>query len=65
MKSDNRKKACVLQPIPLPEWAWQQITTDLMIDLPELEGKTAVAMFVDRLTKNGAFLSLHQGNYSR
>ena len=51
MKSDNRKKAGVLQPIPLPERAWQQITTDLVTDLPESDGKTAVAVFVDRLTK--------------
>ena len=51
MKSDNRKKAGVLQPIPLPERPWQQITTDLVTDLPESDGKTAVAVFVDRLTK--------------
>ena len=51
MKSDNRQKAGVLQPIPLPERAWQQITTDLVIDLLESDGKTAVAVFVDRLTK--------------
>ena len=40
-----------MQPIPLPERAWQQITTDLVTDLPESDGKTAVAVFVDRLTK--------------
>ena len=51
MKSDNRKKAGALLPIPLPERAWQQITTDLVTDLPESEGNTAVAVFVDRLTK--------------
>ena len=51
MKSDNRKKAGELQPIPLLEKAWQQITTDLVTDLPESEGKTAVVVFVDCLTK--------------
>ena len=51
MKSDNRKKAGVLQPTPLPERAWQQITTDLITNLPESEGKTAITVFVDRLTK--------------
>ena len=40
-----------MQPIPLPERAWQQITTNLVTDLPELDGKTAIAIFVDRLTK--------------
>ena len=51
MKSDHRKKAGLLQPIPLPERKWQQITTDLVTDLPESEGMTAIAVFVDRLTK--------------
>ena len=51
MKSDNQKKAGELQPIPLPERAWQQITTDLVTNLPESEGKTVIAVFVDRLTK--------------
>ena len=51
MKSDNRKKASKMQPIPLPNRAWQQITTDLVTDLPESDGKTAIAIFVDSLTK--------------
>ena len=45
------KKAGALQPIPLPEWKWQQITTNLVTDLPESEGKTAIAVFMDRLFK--------------
>ena len=51
MKSDNREKAGALQPIPLPKRAWQQITTNLVTDLPESESKTAVAVFVDHLNK--------------
>ena len=51
VKSDHRKKAGALQPIPLLEWKWQQITTDLVTNLPESEGKTAIAVFVDRLSK--------------
>ena len=50
-KSDNRNKVCEMQPIPLLKRAWQQITTDLVIDLPESEGKTTIAVFVDCLTK--------------
>ena len=51
VKSDHRKKAGALQPIPLLERKWQQITTDLVMDLQESEGKTAIAVFVDRLSK--------------
>ena len=50
MKSDNQKKAGELQPIPLPEGVWQQITSDLVTNLPESEGKTGIAVFVERLT---------------
>ena len=51
MKSDHKKKVGLLQPIPLLERKWQQMTTNLVIDLPESEGMTAIAIFVDRLTK--------------
>ena len=51
MKSQNRAKSALLQPIPIPERKWQQITTDLVTDLPESKGYTAIAVFVDRLTK--------------
>ena len=51
VKSDNRKVAGPLQPIPPPERKWSQVTTDLVTDLPDSEGYTAVAVFVDRLTK--------------
>ena len=40
----------VLQPIPLLERKWQQITTTLFTDLLESDGKTAIAVFVDRLS---------------
>ena len=51
MKSNNRRKAGELQPIPLPERGWRQITTDMVIDFPESEGKTIIIVFVDHLTK--------------
>ena len=51
VKSDHRKKAGALQSIPLLERKWQQIITDLVTDLPKSEGKIAIAVFVDRLSK--------------
>ena len=51
MKSDHRKKAGLLQPIPIPTRKWEQMTTYLVIDLPPLDGYTVVVVFVDRLTK--------------
>ena len=51
MKFDNRKKAGLLQPIPIPSRKWEQITTDLVTDLPPLGGYTTIAVFMDRLIK--------------
>ena len=51
MKSDNRAKAGLLQPLPIPVKKWAQVTTDLVTDLPDSHGFTAIAVFVDRLTK--------------
>ena len=51
IKSDNRKKAGLLQQIPIPSRKWEQITTDLVTDLPPSGGYIAIAVFVDRLTK--------------
>jgi hypothetical protein len=51
MKSDNRAKAGLLQPLEIPTRKWAQVTTDLVTDLPESDGFTAVAVFVDRYTK--------------
>ena len=51
MKSNNRKKVSLLQPIPIPSMKWEQITTDLAMDLPPPVGHTAIIVFVDHLTK--------------
>ena len=51
MKSDHRKKVEPLQPIPIPTKKWEQIITDLVIDLPPSDGYTAIVAFVDCLTK--------------
>ncbi|KAL3153599.1 hypothetical protein ABBQ32_14155 [Trebouxia sp. C0010 RCD-2024] len=51
-KSSNEKPAGLLQPLPVPEFRWQRVTVDFIQDLPETKaGHTAVAVFVDRLSK--------------
>ena len=51
MNPDHRKKSGLLQPIPIPTRKWEQVTTDLVTDLPVSDGHTAIAVFVDRLSK--------------
>lgn len=56
MKNETGQQKGLLQPLPIPTRKWQQVTTDLVTDLPPSEGYTAVAVFVDRLTKYCVFV---------
>ena len=51
MKLDSRAKAGLLKPLEIPSRKWAHVTTDLVIDLPESNGFTAIIVFVDKLTK--------------
>ena len=51
MKSDNRAKAGLLQPLEIPSRKWAHVTTDLVTDLPVSNGFTAIIVFVDKLSK--------------
>ena len=46
-KSENQAPKGLRQAIPVPTAKWEQITTDLVTDLPESHGFSAVAVFVD------------------
>ena len=50
-KYETKKPAGELQPIPIPTKKFEQITTDLVTDLPPSSGFDSVVVFVDRLTK--------------
>ena len=51
MKSDNRAKAGLLQPLEIPSQKWAHVTTDLITDLPEPNGFMTIIVFIDKLTK--------------
>ena len=51
MKSNNKAKAGLLQPLEIPSRKWAHVTTDLVTDLPESNGFTVIVIFVDKLTK--------------
>ena len=50
-KSENRKKAELLQSISIPSKKREQITIGLVMDLLPLIGYIAIVVFVDGLTK--------------
>jgi hypothetical protein len=47
-----------LQPLPMPDMAWQHITMDFIEALPKSEGKDTILVVVDKLTKYAHFIPL-------
>ena len=51
-KPVNQKPIGLLKPLPIPDKRWQQVTIDLITQLPETKnGHDAIVVFVDKLTK--------------
>ena len=52
-KPSNSKIIGLLQPLPIPEDKWEQVSMDLITQLPACKGTgyTAIVTIVDRLTK--------------
>lgn len=48
----------LLQPLPIPQKIWTNISMDLIVGLPPCKGKTIILVVVDRLTKYAQFLAL-------
>jgi len=59
-KSPQHAKYGLLQPLEVPYAAWSSISTDLITQLRESQGKTQIMVVVDRFTKMGHFIGLHE-----
>ena len=56
---EHQRPAGFLQPLPIPEWKWEDITMDFVTGLPRTPtGKDAIWVIVDRLTKSAHFLAI-------
>ncbi|CAA0814232.1 Unknown protein [Striga hermonthica] len=58
VKSSNQPPAGLIQPLPIPEQVWEDVTMDFIVGLPPSDGKTVIMVVVDRLTKFVHFESL-------
>lgn len=59
-KASNRKKAGLLQPLPIPAYRWHTITMDFIVQLPKSTGGyDAIFVVVDKLSKRAYFIPTH------
>lgn len=57
-KHTNLKPAGFLQPLPVPQDSWQDLTMDFIEGLPKSKGYDVIMVIVDRLTKYAHFVPL-------
>ena len=57
VKAEHQVPPSLLNPLPIPEWKWDNITMDFVSDFPLTQRKHDVVwLIVDRLTKSAHFL---------
>jgi len=57
-KSDNAASPGLLQPLPIPERIWCDVSMDFIDGLPLSNGKSVIMVVVDRLSKAAQFIAL-------
>ena len=61
LKPERKKPFGLMQPLPVPEWKWENITMDFVYKLPRTRnGYDGIWVIVDRLTKLAHFIPVRE-----
>ncbi|CAN6710987.1 unnamed protein product [Malus baccata var. baccata] len=61
VKAERKKPFGRMQPLPVPQWKWENITMDFVYKLPRTQnGFDGVWVVVDRLTKSAHFIPVRE-----
>ncbi|XP_068344093.1 uncharacterized protein [Pyrus communis] len=61
VKAERKKPFGLLQPLPVPKWKWENITTDFVYKLPRTHnGFDGIWVIVNRLTKSTHFIPVRE-----
>ncbi|KAI3813749.1 hypothetical protein L1987_18481 [Smallanthus sonchifolius] len=65
VKAEHQKPCGKMQPLPIREWKWEEITMDFITKLPRTaKGNDTIWVIVDRLTKSSHFLPIRETSSS-
>ena len=56
-KTERKKEAGLLQPLPVPERPWLSISMDFISGFPKVNGKASIMVVVDRFSKYYVFIA--------
>src|ERR1041385_1790855 len=61
IKDEHQRPASTLQPLPIPEWKWDNVGMDFITGFPKTQkGNDAIFVVVDRLSKVAHFLPVRE-----
>ncbi|XP_070672600.1 uncharacterized protein [Malus domestica] len=61
VKAERNKPFGLMQPLPVPQWKWENITIDFVYKLPRTQnGYDGSWVIVDRLTKSAHFIPMRE-----